>query len=284
VHRLPRRLRAVAGIFITFMIVLSWTLGLWLSWTIALLDPAVAIQTTAGEPATGLLDVIYVAGYAIFTLGTGDLEAGTQVGRMVTVIASGSGLFTVTLEVTYLVSLTSAISHERSTARQAYALGGDVPTILRRAWDGRSFRGIEPILQLLARDLSALAEEHRLFPVLHDVLPNERRLALGPSLLALSDACEVMAHAVERDAAITTLTYEQVVEAMDAVLAGLPAGEQHLTAPVAPATATALSVIGETPVREVPARDAVGQRRRGLFALAMEEGWKDAACEGVRVP
>jgi hypothetical protein len=106
------------------------------------------------------------------------------VGRMVTVIASGSGLFTVTLEVTYLVSLTSAISHERSTARQASALGGDVPTILRRAWDGRSFRGIEPILQSLARDLSALAEEHRLFPVLHDVLPNERRLALGPSLLA----------------------------------------------------------------------------------------------------
>lgn len=283
VHRLPRRLRTAAGIVITFMIVLSWTLGLWLAWTIALLDPSIAIQTARGVPAPDLLDAIYVAGFAIFTLGTGDLEAGTQVGRLVTVAASATGLFTVTLEVTYLVSLTSAISHERSTARQAYALGHDVSTILRRAWDGESFRPIEPYLQEVARDLSTLAERHRLFPVLHDVLPNERRMALGPSLLALSDACEVMAHAVGQPAALRTLSYEQVTEAMDAVLRGLPRRERELSPPAAPDTAAALAVVGEVPARTVEETDVVAARRRGLFALAMEEGWRDAAYEVVRV-
>jgi len=190
----------------------------------------------------------------------------------------------VTLEVTYLVSLTSAISHERSTARQAYALGHDLPTILRRAWDGESFRSIEPYLQAIARDLGTLAERHRLFPVLHDVLPNERRMALGPSLLALSDACEVMAHSVAKPAALSTLSYEQMTEAMDSVVRGLPKREREVSPPAAPDTAAALAILGEIPARDVEETDAVVARRQGLFALAMEEGWRDAAYEVLRVP
>lgn len=283
VHRLPRRFRTAAGVIITFLIVLSWTLGLWLAWTIALLDPAVALRTAGGEPASGVLDAMYVAGFAIFTLGTGDLEAGTQAGRLVTVLASGTGLFTVTLEVTYLVSLTSAISHERSTARQVYALGGDVRTILRRAWDGRSFRPIEPYLQAVTRDLSALAEHHRLFPVLHDILPAERKMALGPSLLALADACEVMAHAVGQEAALSILSYEEVTEAMDALIASLPSGDTAITPPSRSSMSSALAVIGEVPAREVPYHDPARERRQGLFALATEEGWRDAAYEVVQV-
>ena len=78
--------------------------------------------------------------------------------------------------------------------------------------------------------------------MLHDVLPSERRMALGPSLLALSDACEVMAHAVAKPAALTTLSYEQMTESMDALLRGLPQREQEVSPPAAPAPAAALII------------------------------------------
>jgi hypothetical protein len=283
-RRLPGRWRSSAGLVITFAILVSWTLGLWLAWTIALLDPAVQIVETAdGTPARGLLDAVYLAGFSIFTLGTGDLGAGTTTGRLVTVLASGTGLFTVSVEVTYLVALTSAAAHERKTARLATALGGDVRTIVSRSWDGESFRQVEPILQALARDLSELAESHRTFPVLHDVLPRTRSSALGPSLLALSDAIDVMHRSAPARSALTRLTYEQLVVAVDGVLSGLPDdGRPHDDPPAADPDGL-LAGLGCVPSRERSVDEAIAARRRGLFRLAVEEGWRDAALAAIEV-
>jgi hypothetical protein len=132
VRLLPGGARATAGLFMTIAVVISWTLGLWASWTIALLDPAVELIRTADREPLGPIDTIYLAGFSVFTLGTGDVAPATTVGRLVTVVAAATGLFTVTLEVTYLLSLTSAAAHERSTARHTYALGSDVGVIVRR--------------------------------------------------------------------------------------------------------------------------------------------------------
>ncbi|GGI09694.1 hypothetical protein [Egicoccus halophilus] len=280
---LPRRLTRTAGLAMTIAVVVSWTLGLWAAWTIALLDPAVGVVVTGQDTPLGLLDTLYVAGFSIFTLGTGDLSTTNTLGRLVTVVASGTGLFTVTLEVTYLLSLTSAAAHERSTARQTYALGHDAAQIVSRAYDGTTFRQAEPLLQQLARDLSTLAEQHRTFPVLHDVLPSRRELALGPSLLALSDALDVMHLAAPVECAVNRLTYQQVTEAIDGVLAGLPPGPQLSDPPPAPDADTLLRQAGCEQRRELLVDEAIATRRRGVYGLAAEEGWRSAADEALRV-
>ncbi|MFA9430628.1 hypothetical protein [Egicoccus sp. AB-alg2] len=280
---LPRRFKTTAGLAITIAVVVSWTLGLWLAWFVALLDPAVEIVRSGDDAPLGLLDTLYVAGFSIFTLGTGDLEADNTAGRLVTVVASGTGLFTVTLEVTYLLSLTSAAAHERSTARQTYALGHDAAQIVARAFDGRTFAQVEPLLQQLARDLSTLAEQHRTFPVLHDVLPSSRELALGPSLLALSDAADVMHFAAPEACAINRLTYQQLTEAIDGVLAGLPPGRRPPEPPAAAPAGALLRQAGCEESRPMPDDEAVADRRRGLYALASEEGWESAADDAIAI-
>ncbi|MFA9447172.1 hypothetical protein [Egicoccus sp. AB-alg6-2] len=280
---LPRRLTRTAGLAITVAVVLSWTLGLWIAWTIALSDPATGVVVSGQDRPLGLLDTFYVAGFSIFTLGTGDLEVTNTTGRLVTVFAAGTGLFTVTLEVTYLLSLTSAAAHERSTARQTYALGHDAAQIVARSFDGHTFRQVEPLLQQLARDLSTLAEQHRTFPVLHDVLPSTRALALGPSLLALSDAVDAMHFAVPEECAINRLTYQQLTESIDGVLAGLPPGSDPPAPPDPPAATEMLQRAGCHQARPVPDNEAIAKRRRGLYGLAAEEGWRGAADEAINL-
>jgi hypothetical protein len=281
VRTLPIGARGTAGLFISVAVVLSWTLGLWLSWTVALLDPAVdPVRASDGTPL-GVVETVYLAGFSVFTLGTGDVASATNVGRFLSVVASGTGLFTVTLEVTYLLSLTQAASHERATARQAYALGHDVPTIVAQAYRDRSFVGLEPLLFRLASDLSRLAEQHRTFPVLHDVLPRERSLALGPSLLALSDALDAMHHAVGDRHRVGVLAYRQVTEAIDGLLARLPARDELPEPPPRADVARLLVSVGCTPDGDVPDHAELDERRAGLYALAIEEGWREVAEEVV---
>lgn len=278
---LPHRIRAITGVVITLAIVLSWTFGLWIAWTVAMLDPAVAIRTADGQPVDGLAGAVYVAGFSIFTLGTGDLEAGTAVGRLVTVFASFTGLFTVTFEVTYLLSLLTAVAHERSTARKTFALGPDVATIVRRSWDGRTFRTVEPLLHDVARDLVRLAEDHRTFKVLHDVLPTDRSTALGPSLLALSDAADVLHYAADEQLSITELTHAVLTAAIDGVIAGMPEHETDDEPPPPSDPAGLFAVLGIPAARRVPVDDENSWRRRCLYALATEEGWRSVVDEAV---
>jgi hypothetical protein len=281
VRTLPERLRGSAGLAMTVAVVVSWTLGLWLAWTVALLDPAVEVVRAADGSPLGPAGSFYVAGFSVFTLGTGDVEATTNTGRLVSVVASATGLFTVTLEVTYLLSLTRAAAQERRTARQTFALGGDVATILRDAVRDRSFRGMEPVLLDLASEISELAEHHRTFPVLHDVLPRDRQHALGPSLLALADALDVMHFALPDERAVGVLAYRQCTDAIDGLLRSLPSQEPWPEAPPRVPATTLLRLIGCEAEREVPDDPTLDERRRGLYALAREEGWREVAQEVV---
>jgi hypothetical protein len=283
VRVLPRRMRGSAGLAITIAVVVSWTLGLWLSWGVALLDPAVEIVRASDGAPLGVLETFYLAGFSVFTLGTGDVASATNAGRFVSIAASATGLFTVTLEVTYLLSLTNAAAHERSTARKTFALGEDVASILRSSARDRSFTGIEPVLFQLAGDISRLAEQHRTFPVLHDVLPRERSLALGPSLLALSDALDAMHHAVAERHAVGVLAYRQCTEAIDGLIDRLPSSGELPDAPPRADVGTLLREAGCEQVHEVPDDPVIDRRRRGLFALATEEGWQEVAERVVRV-
>jgi hypothetical protein len=281
VRALPIGARGTAGLFISVAVVLSWTLGLWLSWSVALLDRSVDLVRAADGTPLGVAETFYLAGFSVFTLGTGDVESATNAGRFLSVVASATGLFTVTLEVTYLLSLTQAASHERATARQAHALGSDVRTIVEQAYRDRSFVGLEPLLFRLASDLSRLAEQHRTFPVLHDVLPRERSLALGPSLLALSDALDAMHHAVGHRHRVGVLAYRQVTDAIDGLIASLPGRGGLPEAPRRADVGDLLRGVGCEPVGEVPEDPTIDRRRRGLFVLAIEEGWRDEAEEVV---
>lgn len=276
-HLLPGREPASTGLVVTMGMVAVWTVGIWLAWTIALLDPAVVITGEEGQPAGGWWDAAYLAGISVFTLGTGDIEPANTVTRLTTVAASWTGLFVVTLEVTYLLSLVQAAIHERQTARRANALGDGVAAIIERAWDGTSFGSIEPVLQDLARDLSALAEQHRTFPVLYDVRPTRPELALGPALLAVSDAVEVLRHAPPDELALSRLTYDQITAALDGMGNALPPPRLTPDPPPREDAASLLAGVGAPAADDAAASARAVERRCTFYRLAVEEGYGTAA-------
>jgi len=86
-----------------------------------------------------------------------------------------------------------------------------------------------------------------------------------------------MRFAVADEVRLSTLTYQQVTEAIDGLLAGLPPGEHPEDAPVPADTVRLLQVVGIEQAADVPDDEAIHRRRNGLYQLAAEEGWEEAA-------
>ena len=275
VLRGPRR--AIVGLVQTVLMLATWTGALWLGWWLVMLgDPVVLIRGEDGV-AAGMIDHLYVAGYSVFTLGAGDFVPASTAAQLSTVLAAGTGLVLVTLEVTYLLGLTGASQHKRRVARILHGLGGDVPTVVRRAFDGRGFSAAEQLLDSLANDLAELAEHHVAFPVLHELAASRRELAAGPALLRLHDAVHLMHACTAEEARLPELPVVMTRAAVDELLTSMPeldlAGEppptpdtrvlKELGVPLAPSTGHATLT------------EADHERRRGLHALAVHEGWAD---------
>jgi len=112
--------------------------------------------------------VAYFTGFLVVTLGTGDFVASTSWWRVLTDVAAFSGLFLVTLAITYLTSVVSAVVARRTLAIHVNALGGSATDILARGWDGERFSpGFTQHLVMLTDKLTMSAEQHLAYPVLH---------------------------------------------------------------------------------------------------------------------
>lgn len=183
--RSPRLLR-VAGVLILVGIVSMWALFSWVGWTFVFsASPSSVVSSSTGVPADAI-GKAYFAGYTIFTLGNGDLQ---PLGgwRAVTVVASASGLMIVTLAISYLVPLLSAVVEKRALAGRIALLGRNVREIARAL--------VSPGAEEVRRELSSfpqhlllLKERHLAYPVLHYFQSRESDSAIAPKLASLNEA------------------------------------------------------------------------------------------------
>jgi len=160
--------------------------------------------------AADLGDRLYFAGYAVTTLGNGEFRPSTSMAQALTVAAALSGLFLITLTVTYLIPVVSAVTEARRLASSIHALGRSGEEIVRCGWDGRGFAALERALERTADALSLHAERHLTYPVVHYFEGGARRTAFAPNAAALADALLLLRHGVGEkvrpaDAAIQTL-------------------------------------------------------------------------------
>lgn len=167
-HRFPAAgVLSPAGVGISLGMLLVWialVLGGWLL-IFSASDGAVRAATT-GEPAD-LVSTAYFVGYTVFTLGLGDFVPGAGWWQLATVLATGSGLVLVTLSITYLVPVVSAVVQRRQLAGQIASLGGSGTEIVVRGWDGATFGTLTQQLSTLLPSLHLLRLQHLTYPVLH---------------------------------------------------------------------------------------------------------------------
>lgn len=177
----------------------AWLLALWAGWTLVFGSTTLSLVDTVGASTVSWWDRIYFAGYAIFTLGNGDLAPAEGPWQVATTLATASGMFVVTLSVSYVLSVLGAVTQKRSFADTVSGLGTDGAEIVAASWDESSFAGLDDYLRTFATKLTTLTANHKAYPVLHYFHSRGAEQAPAATIAALDEALTLIAFAVEDD-------------------------------------------------------------------------------------
>ncbi|HVM28117.1 MAG TPA: ion channel [Mycobacteriales bacterium] len=272
-------LLAPAGVLLLAATVLMWVTLLWAGVALVLLsgDPAVVHSQTqvAASPA----QVVYVAGFSVFTLGVGDFVAESDTWRLFTAAMSCAGLALITLAITYLISVVSAVVDRRALAVHVQGLGRSPSDIVVRGWDGSAFSPpFQQHLVSLTGRVSTLAEQHLAYPVLQYFHTGQRAVAAPVALARLDDALLLLSSAVSppaRPAASATEPLRYAVERHLVTGPGTARADDAGPTPGAPG----LEPLADAGIPLVPAAhyaDAVARarpRRAALLRFVIASGW-----------
>lgn len=281
VHRRdrPSGLLSRGGSALLLLVVLVWVLGLWSGWTLVLLaaGEGAVVNSDTRVPA-GTAETVYYAGFTVFTLGVGDFVATTPGLRVLTAFASFTGLFLVTLAITYLISVVSAVVGRRSIAVRVFALGDDPASIVVRGWTGEQFgSGFVQQLVALSGELATSAEQHLAYPVLHFYRSHHPGLSAARAVAVLDEALLLLGAGVAGSArpdagAVETLrrVVRRHLEAVDAV--GTRAALDVPPVPdLGPLARAGIPTVPQAQFAEV-VRSSAGHRRE-LHRLVASDGW-----------
>lgn len=279
--RAPRdtgsRALAFAGPVMLVGTIALWVLGLWLGWTLVLLAGDAPVRdATTGAPAS-VPEIVYYTGFTISTLGVGDYVASTDLARIVSAVAALSGLFVITLGITYVLSVVSAVVARRALAQVVDALGSSPDEIVRRAWDGD--RLAAPFVQQVVSVSSALstsAEQHLAYPVLQYFRARTRGSATPVAVGNLTDAMLVLrATSSVPDVEALTAPVLSTVERYTTTVGRVTGEVGDVDVPPPPELVGTRAAGVPAPTEDALRRTcaAAADVRRALAADARLEGW-----------
>ena len=278
--RPERRSRVLSnsGPALLVVTVAFWLTTTWLGWWLVFLGSGSVRKAETDVPA-GAADVAYYAGYAISTLGTGDFVADSPVWRILTALAGVEGLILVTLSITYLLSVVSAVVARRALATQIHALGGTAGEIVVEGWAGNGFSPAF-VQQLVGAtgSLATVVQQHFAYPVLHYFRSSSPAESAPVAVAVLDDVLLLLEAAVDADVAPSTSAVRparRIVADYVRTVGGMAAVGDRREPPPCPSVAP-LERAG-IPLRPAAERDGAfrtgAERRRGLRQLVEEAGW-----------
>jgi hypothetical protein len=182
------RLLSVTGPIILVTSVLAWAVLHWIGWVILFSADPRSLEHAHLHTTADLVDRIYYVGYTMFTVGNGDFSPTNGVWQIISDLASLSGLFLLTLSVTYLLAIIEAVVTKRSFGSQVWALGATPEEVLLHSWDGKCFRSIDIQLLSIVEQLNLVTEQHEAYPMLHYYHEAERKESVSANLATFSDA------------------------------------------------------------------------------------------------
>jgi Ion channel len=141
------------------------------------------------------IESIYFSGITLTTVGYGDIAPHTTAMRAVALIESASGFALISLAVTYLITVYSALERKRAIALSFYHQaeeGADVAGFIAHHFVEGRFYGLEATLRLATRDIQGLLESHVEHPVIHYFHPVEVYKGLPRMLFLLLETCAVI--------------------------------------------------------------------------------------------
>ncbi|KIL51722.1 membrane protein [Jeotgalibacillus alimentarius] len=158
---------SLAGPLILVMTIIIWVIMFWAGWTLIFASQFGSLFNTQNGLPADFMDHIYFTGYVFFTLGNGEIVPNGDNWKILTTLATGTGMFSITFAVTYLLSVLSAVTQKRAFAQSVSGVGKSGTDIVTSAWNGRDLHNLDLLLNSFSTELSKLTAQHQAYPILH---------------------------------------------------------------------------------------------------------------------
>lgn len=153
------------------------------------------IRASQGATPTDFVTALYYSGYSLTTLGTGDLVPQAPAYRLMMVTEAFVGFSVLTLTLTYLMSVYSALIRRNVLAQALHQLSegtADAAEIVARLGPDETFTGARELVDDLAFRVLDLLESHHSYPVLHYFRRQDPRYALARIVLLVLDTAALL--------------------------------------------------------------------------------------------
>ena len=170
-----------------------------------------AISEAHGQP--GWVDAVYFSGVTLTTVGYGDVVPRVASLRFMALFEAASGLIVISLAITYMLTVYTALERKRAVAAQLYhqaGEGADVAGLIAHHFVEGRFYGLRDALRTVTRDLQGLLESHIDHPVIHYFHPVEVYKSTPRVLFLLLETCAVIRAALDREQTQDLRNYPEV--------------------------------------------------------------------------
>jgi hypothetical protein len=150
-----------------------------------------------------LFQAFYFSGVTLLTIGYGDILPSSGLTRIVALIEGISGLAIISLAITYLLTVYSALERKRAVALKFYhqaRQGADISGFIASHFARGRFHSLTESLREATRDLQELLESHLEHPVIHYFHPPEVYKGLPRALFVVLETVAILnAHLDEKE-------------------------------------------------------------------------------------
>lgn len=284
VSRDRHRMLSLSGPVILVAIMLAWVCLMWAGWVLIFASDSQALLHTRDHTPADWTGRIYFVGYTMFTMGNGDFTPRGDPWQIVVALTNASGMLLVTLAVTYLLSVISAVVRQRAFASRVTGLGKTPQAFLAAGWNGRDYKSFDLVLSGLSSELAMLSEQHLSYPVLQYYHSAHAAKSPGVALLVLDDALTLLRYGVAPEARPSEAVLHSTRSTVQTFLGTIPAAfTRDVEDPPPPPELEPLRKAGVPTVDQAQFQKAVEEladRRRRLRGLLHSGGWRLEQSEG----
>ncbi|SEV88783.1 potassium channel family protein [Halobacterium jilantaiense] len=275
-----RRSRALslAGPVILTLTLVTWVALIWGGWTLVFGAGGDALVNARDSRPITWANRLYFVAYTMFTMGNGDYYPPTGGWQVAASLTTASGMLFVTMGVSYVFSVLSAVTEKRSFASSVTGLGDSAEAAVETGWDAGGFRGLDLPLNSLATELDTLATQHKAYPILHYYHSEEATQASAMGVAIFDEALTVLRFGVQRDAQPNRALVANARSAVDNYLETL---NESFFDPAAnapdPPDLDRVQEAGVPTVQDeefAAAVDGQADRRRKLLGVVHSDAWR----------
>jgi hypothetical protein len=165
------------------------------------------------ETTDQMREALYFSGVTLLTIGYGDVTPRTDFMRVIALLEGFSGVAVISLVITYLLTVSSAVQHKRAVALSFYHQakhGADVAGFIIHYFRRDNFYGLEEIFRNGTRDIQILLESHIEHPVIYYFHSISVYKSMPRVLFILLEAANIINTCLDQEQYVNTTDHPEI--------------------------------------------------------------------------